>query len=84
MEELSKSCISVSDLAKNNACILEVPNKEAPNKKKFIMANEAPFMNRKLKKAIMIRSRLRNIFLKHSANEKQKKFWKQRNFCVSL
>ena len=84
MEELNKSCISVSDLAKNNACVLEVPNKEAPNKKKFIMANEAPFMNRKLKKAIMIRSRLRNIFLKHSANGKQKKFWKQRNFCVIL
>ena len=84
MEELNKSCISVSDLAKNNSCVLEVPNKEAPNKKKFIMANEAPFMNKKLKKAIMIRSRLRNIFLKHSANEKQKKFWKQRNFCVIL
>ena len=69
MEELTKSCISVSDLAKLNACVLEVPNKEAPNKKKFIMANEAPFMKRKLKKAKMIRSRLRNTFLKHPANE---------------
>ena len=48
LEELNKSCISVSDLAKFNACVLEVPNNEAPNKKNFIMANEAPFMNRKL------------------------------------
>ena len=48
LEELNKSCISVSDLAKFNACVLEVPNKEAPNKKKFIMANETPFMKRKL------------------------------------
>ena len=48
LEELNKSCICVSDLAKFNACVLEVPNKEAPNKKKFIMANETPFMKRKL------------------------------------
>ena len=63
MEELSKSFISVLDLAKFNACVLEVLNKEAPIRKKFIRANEAPLMTRKLKKAIMVRSRLRNTFL---------------------
>ena len=84
MEELNKSFISVSDLAKFNACVLEVFNKEAPIKKKYLRANEAPFMNRKLKKAIIIRSRLRNTFLKHPTNEKKKNYRKQRNFCISL
>ena len=33
--------------------------------KKYIRADEAPFMSKELHKAIMKRSRLRNIFLKH-------------------
>ena len=34
----------------------------APRKKKYIRANNSPFMNRNILKAIMIRSRLRNKF----------------------
>ena len=41
-------------------------------------------MKRKLKKAIMIRSRPRNTFLKHPRNENKKNYIKQRHFCVSL
>ena len=55
-----------------------------PIKKKFMRANEAPFMFRKLKKAIMIRSRVRNTFLKHPTNENKKNYRKQRNFSVNL
>ena len=84
MEELNKSFISVLDLAKFNACALKVLNKEAPIKKKLITVNEARFMMRKLKKAIMVRSRLRNTFLKHPTNENKKSYGKQRKFCVSL
>ena len=51
LEELNKSFISVSDLAKFNACVLDIHNKEMPIKKKFIRANEAPFVTRKLKKS---------------------------------
>ena len=76
LEELNKSSVSVSNLAKFNACVLEVFNKETPIKKKFIRANEEPFMIRKLKKAIMIRSRLRNTFLKHPTNENKRNYRK--------
>ena len=72
LEELNKSCISVSDLAKFNAFVVEVLSKETLIKQKLISANEAPFMKRKLKKSIMIRSRLRNTFLKHLTNENKK------------
>ena len=41
-------------------------------------------MTRKLKKAIMIRSRLRNTFLKHQTNENKENYRKRRNFCVNL
>ena len=35
LEELNKSFISISDLAKFNACVLEVLNKEVPIKMKL-------------------------------------------------
>ena len=84
MEELNKSFISVSDPAKFNADVLNILDKETPIRKKFVRADEALFMTRKLKKAIMIRSRLRNTFLKHSTNQNKKNCRKQRNFWVSL
>ena len=40
-------------------------NKHVPMKRKYIPANEAPFMKKELHKAIMKRSRLRNRFLKN-------------------
>ena len=43
-------------------------NKHAPMKEKLVRANNAPFMTKKLSKAIMTRSRLRNRFLKNPNN----------------
>ena len=84
MEELNKSFISVSDVAKFNACVLKGFNKEATFKKKFIRANKAPFLSRKLKKAIMVSSRLGNTFVKDPTNQNKKNYGKQKSFCVSL
>ena len=53
-------------------------------KKCYIRANEAPFMNKVLKKAIMKRSQLRNAFLKKRTLESQVSYNKQRNYCTSL
>ena len=41
---------------------LKVLNKHAPIKQKVIRANEAPFMDKELKKSITTRSRLRNRY----------------------
>ena len=43
---------------------LKTLNKHAPMKTKYIRANNSPFMNKELSKAIMVRSRLRNKSLK--------------------
>ena len=51
--------------------------------KKYIRSNHLPFMNKELSKAIMHRSKLRNNFLQHRANENVEKYTKQRNYCVS-
>ena len=59
-------------------------NIHAPMKIKYIRANNSPFMNNDLSKAIMVRSRLRNKFLKLKTNESREAYKTQRNYCVSL
>ena len=59
-------------------------NKHAPMKKKFVRANNAPFITKKLSKAIMNRSRFRNKYLKNPNVENKAKYNKQRNYCVNL
>ena len=66
----------------HNTCI-PVLEKYAPEKRKYIRANQANFMDRKLNHAIMLRSKLRNKFLKSRSNKDREAFKKQRNLCVA-
>ena len=66
-----------------NVCI-GVLNRHAPMKKKYTRANNSPFMNKKLSKAVMNRSRLRNKFLKNPTHENRVNYHKYRNFCTGL
>ena len=59
-------------------------NKHAPIKSKYLRANQAPFMNKSISKAIMNRSRLRKEYLKNRSVENKFLYNRQRNFCVSL
>ena len=59
-------------------------NKQAPQKKKYVIGNQSPFMNKDLSKAIMKRTKLRNIFLKNRTEENRNHYAKQRNLCVTL
>ena len=63
---------------------LETLNKHAPCKKKHAGGNQMPFFNKDLSKAIMTRTKLRNIFLQNRSEENKIRYTKQRNFCVSL
>ena len=63
---------------------IDIVNKHAPLKKKFIRGNQAPFMTRNLKKEIYTRSRFRNKFCKSTTKENEKLYKKQRNKCVPL
>ena len=56
----------------------------APLKKKYVRDNHSPFMNKSLSKAIVLRTRLRNIFLKNRSDENKINYNKQRNLCVTL
>ena len=63
---------------------VEVLNRHAPQKKKYVRGNNKPFMNKTLSKAIMQRTKLRNKFLKDPTEHNKISYTKQRNWCVSL
>ena len=61
-----------------------IVNIHAPLKKKILRENDAPFMNKELRKAICTRSRLRNKYFKNPTKENETSGKKQQNKCVSL
>ena len=64
--------------------LMKVFNKHVPIKKRTLRANQAPFMNKVISKAIMHRSRLKNRYLKSRCQEHKVAYNQQRNYCVSL
>ena len=66
------------------AAFLEVLNKIAPVKVKILRSNNNAFMTKSLRKAIMLRSRLKNNFNKKKSDENWDNYKKQRNFCVKF
>ena len=64
--------------------LMETLNKNPKVKKKYVRANNAPFMTKTLSKAIMNRSRFKNQFNKNPNIETELNYKKQRNYCVNL
>ena len=84
LHEFSKKDFRGISCEKFQFLFMTTLNKHAPMKIRYIRANNSPFMNSDLSKAIMVRSRLRNKFLKLKTNESREAYKKQRNYCVSL
>ena len=57
---------------------------QAPRKKRYTRANQAPFLSKEINNEIMTRSRLRNEFLRCRSDENKKAYNEQRNRCVKL
>ena len=72
------------DFGSLKKCFIELLNKVAPLKTKFLRANHSKFVTKDVSKAIMLRTKLRNQFLKKRTLEARIKYNKQRNICVSL
>ena len=63
---------------------MEILNRHAPLKMKYIRANDQPFVTKELRKEHMKRSRLRNKYLKNRTETNSVAYKKQRNLCVAL
>ena len=58
--------------------------KHAPIKKTYVRANQASFINSKIRKEVMRRTLLRNEFIDSKTDANRIAYNKQRNYCVSL
>ena len=63
---------------------ITVLHNHAPINKKILRFNNSPFMSKPLRKAIMYRSKLTNIYYKKRTDVNWENYKKQRNFCVAL
>ena len=79
-EELDNIKTTDLDYSAFQNCFEKVLDKHAPMKKKYARANDGPFMNRVLRKAIMLRSRLKNRYDKNSTAQHWEAFRRQRIF----
>ena len=80
-EEVEMSDLSV-DVFKMT--FLNALNSFAPVKKKYLRVNHSKFVNKELTKAMMLRTKLHNKFLKPKTTETRSAYNKQRNTCVSI
>ena len=61
--------------------ILRIFNKHVPIKKKYLLANEAPFVTKEIHVAFMKRSRLRNSFIREKNQTNRGTYKTQRILC---
>ena len=72
------------DYSAFESAVETVLNRHAPLKKKYVRANNGPFMTKALRKAIMLRTQLQNKYNKERTQSNLNTFRKQRNKCVKL
>ena len=75
LENLNRKLLENSDKSFSNFInnCNTVLDKQLPKKKKYVRGNQSRFMNISLSKAIMLRTKLRNKFLKNRSNENKTK-----------
>ena len=83
-ENLGANQNSHSDYSAFASEVETVLNRHAPLKKKYVRANDGPFMTKALRKSIMLRTQLRNKYNKERSQSNLNTFRKQRNKCVKL
>ena len=83
--EIQSFCsVNETDLGLFKKSIFCIFNKHAAIRKKYLRANQSPFMTKELHNAIMKRSKYRNKFLKDKSQTSRENYKMQRNLCKKL
>ena len=84
LQEINSSDSDLNNFKDLQYTLQRVLDKHAPLKKIYIRANQQNFMDKELNQAIMVRSKLRNKYLKSKSETDKQRYKKQRNYCVKL
>ena len=82
--ELNILLSEASTLEEFDEFYLSVLNKHAPIKRKTVRINQAPYMTKTLRKAIMRCSALKTKFCRDKTLNSERMYKKQKNFCSKL
>ena len=82
-KQLSKHDLSIISYETFKENFLSILNKVVPVKKKYLRANHSKFIKKELRKAIMYRTKLRNIFLRNKSESSRINYNKQETMCIS-
>ena len=83
-EELKNSLANVRMMEEFDEAYLKVLNKHIPLNKKTVRINQAPYMTKVLRKAIMRRSALKAKYFCNKTENSERLFKKQKNFVSRL
>ena len=87
-DELNNELLSIdnnnAELVEFTNTVLSILDKHALIKRKYIRANNSPFMTKELIAPITQRSKLRQKFLKERTNDCKHLYNRQRNLCINL
>tara|TARA_B110001454_G_C12716814_1_gene432912 strand:- start:83 stop:3097 length:3015 start_codon:yes stop_codon:yes gene_type:complete len=73
-----------NDFTTFSELVTQVTNEHCPIKTKIVRGNDAPFMTKELRRAIMHRSKLKNKLRKENTPSARKRYKVQRNKCTKL
>ena len=76
--ELKAELNNISNYSDFEEIFFKVLDKHAPIKKKIVRANDKPYMPKALRGAIMLRSSLRNKYMKYKTPDLDRAFKKQK------
>ena len=84
LQKINSSDSTLTNFKDLQYTLQRVLDKHAPLKKIYVRANQQNFKDKELNQAIMVRSKLRNKYLKSKSETDKQRYNKQRNHCVKL
>ena len=84
MNELDSALARFSQISFGTFTVDNILQKHAPIKKRYVLANQSSFINSKILKEVMRRTRVRNKFIDYKSDADRIAYNKQRSYCVSL
>ena len=80
--DLSKE--DVGNIEKIIKVCINTLNNHTPRKKKYTRGNHLPFINKELSKAVMNRTRLKNVYLRKRSDGNRKKVFQTGKLCFAM
>ena len=84
LQEINSSDSNLTNFKDLQYTLQRVLDKHPPLNERYVRANQKDFMDKELIQVVMVRSKLRNKYLKSKSEIDKQRYNKQKNYCVKL